>query len=509
MQGYLVIFEQLMANYLSQLVNIRSLFSTNPSISQTYFSQDLFHVPGAMELLGQNQARHKEALEELVREFDRVFPRRNRMLDHLLARFGEEFLTDSFNTLNQRAASTASQEFDQSIIEAKVSFLQNYVSISRDRGKGYDYLAEGGDDQNVSGLKKRIALLFNFQDFKDRPLSQIAANERIQQNKKGGKKGELGLTFTFSSKNEDLLAEVLANGIERNHFRIDTDNASIIFVHPDTKEETVVCKASSIEQCETGLDALIAYLRQLNAESEGFHLLEHILLRPQQSVQIRFAYVQKDQRWLESDEFTAVEDRDDIRKQWAEQLKKLGASPENYQIVSDPEAKDSFRIELRNKDKSLLAWQGGLLLEESAKSHIQTLAKSLKKTSLKEILKEVQVEEESKKGGLFTDDPYSSRISLIFPAWTARFQNPKLRKLMERIVRLHTPAHLAVEVFWIGLEEMVRLEKTLADWRQLKRDSTPQLAQLDEHAFQLMLMVKSFEDPEDSWVQSQLASFSS
>ncbi|MEM7658696.1 MAG: hypothetical protein AAF399_21410, partial [Bacteroidota bacterium] len=29
MQGYLVIFEQLMANYLSQLVNIRSLFSTN------------------------------------------------------------------------------------------------------------------------------------------------------------------------------------------------------------------------------------------------------------------------------------------------------------------------------------------------------------------------------------------------------------------------------------------------------------------------------------------------
>jgi hypothetical protein len=113
LRGYLLHFEQLMRNFLEQLVHLPSLFSVKPQ-QQTYFSQTLYAVPDVMPLLKgfnaeglhlsraeirsleadyrQNLAnpyrRQLSELGESPLEFRR---RRHRFLDHLLARFGESY----------------------------------------------------------------------------------------------------------------------------------------------------------------------------------------------------------------------------------------------------------------------------------------------------------------------------------------------------------------------------------------------------------------------------------
>lgn len=63
LQGYLLFYDQLLANYLAQMVNVRSLFSLqqeskrSPSQRRTYFSEALESVPGVEQLLQINTAR--------------------------------------------------------------------------------------------------------------------------------------------------------------------------------------------------------------------------------------------------------------------------------------------------------------------------------------------------------------------------------------------------------------------------------------------------------------------
>jgi hypothetical protein len=51
LRGFLILFEQLMANYLSQLANFHQIFSTQSEIKSTYFNQYADEVPGLKELI--------------------------------------------------------------------------------------------------------------------------------------------------------------------------------------------------------------------------------------------------------------------------------------------------------------------------------------------------------------------------------------------------------------------------------------------------------------------------
>ncbi|OYW77884.1 MAG: hypothetical protein B7Z37_01955 [Verrucomicrobia bacterium 12-59-8] len=113
LRGYLLHFEQMMRNYLAQLVHLPSLFSVRPQ-QQTYFAQTVYAVPEVMPLLkgfnseGLNLSPSATLSLEAAYRRNRVNPyrrqlveagespqefarRRHRFLDHLLARFGESF----------------------------------------------------------------------------------------------------------------------------------------------------------------------------------------------------------------------------------------------------------------------------------------------------------------------------------------------------------------------------------------------------------------------------------
>ena len=164
LRGYLSFFEQIIANYLTQLANIKKLFAVDESVKRTYFCQIPLDAPGIGEIMKTRSSEPEkqadeflEKLEKLVARFDPYADRRNRFLDHLLARFGEQFTTDFLLRGDGNSHTNAPDE----LINAKIKYLRNWVVLSKNRGRGFNYMKSTLDEWNVSGLEKRICSLLN------------------------------------------------------------------------------------------------------------------------------------------------------------------------------------------------------------------------------------------------------------------------------------------------------------------------------------------------------------
>lgn len=169
LKAYLLFFDQVLANYLSQLSRVRSIFSSDPEIRQTYFSQPVTDVASGESLFShpENLAEKLDALSETPSVF---LDRRNRFLDHLLARFNESFSEYALQlfTLEGEAAKKES-------VNAKAHMLQRYRETGYHRSGGFDYFNSDQnfwDSDNVSGLEKRLAMVLGWSDHRRRNLKK-------------------------------------------------------------------------------------------------------------------------------------------------------------------------------------------------------------------------------------------------------------------------------------------------------------------------------------------------
>lgn len=169
LKGYLMVFDQLMANYFSQLGHVRDLFSMNPQqdefgnflINKTYFSQSLLEVvPNAHDLY-QDTVSHKQNLQEITESEEQFQQRRNRFLDHLIARFAEKF-TD-YDQLTRRLLG---DDGGGRLLTDKLLFLQKYPWISANRAKAFNYHNPHlfWTQENSSGLEKRTELMLGVRE---------------------------------------------------------------------------------------------------------------------------------------------------------------------------------------------------------------------------------------------------------------------------------------------------------------------------------------------------------
>lgn len=106
LKGYLMLFEQFLADLTAQLGNINRFFSADPEEQATYFSRALYELPDVQKLVAAFPAGsdwpsfiadtgnpYRRALQQALESRERFLDRRNRMFDHLLARQGEEMVT--------------------------------------------------------------------------------------------------------------------------------------------------------------------------------------------------------------------------------------------------------------------------------------------------------------------------------------------------------------------------------------------------------------------------------
>lgn len=158
LKAYLLVFEQLLANAQSQVAQTNALFSLNPAIKHSYFIQAFTNeaIKGYDTL---NNGLSETLIQDLAETESEFYARRNRFLNHLLARFGEQF-TDYALLLNN---SEGVRRANKRLIEDKMAFLHAYPVISRDRGKAINYRLPIGAD-NQASLHKRLSLLLGFPD---------------------------------------------------------------------------------------------------------------------------------------------------------------------------------------------------------------------------------------------------------------------------------------------------------------------------------------------------------
>lgn len=168
LKAFLLFFDQLLAGYLSQLNGVKQLFSMNNeqdafgdlAINKTYFGNDLRSaVTGMNDLLDSAEfepAKYSENLQNITEDAALFNKRRNRFLDHLMARFSEQF-TDYAMLVYRLSGKKGPQE----LLTDKLEMLNAYPEISSGRFNAFNYERQAGiwSGENTSGFEKRTALL--------------------------------------------------------------------------------------------------------------------------------------------------------------------------------------------------------------------------------------------------------------------------------------------------------------------------------------------------------------
>ena len=306
--AYLAFFDQILAAYLLQLGQVRRLFSVDqdPALP-TYLSANLSAVSGLSDIIDSNKPF---SAESPATQQDR----RNRLLDHLLARFGEAFSDYTAMLATACKGGIAQQDFTE-FLQAKADFLRELPDLGYGRGKAYNY--RGGthkkvwNTSNVTGIKKRVHLMLGLKGSWQTQSLLIKPAYRLDITQVRGKQGALQHQIILKVLPDNLPADVSIpfGGVvlrspryaspkvaqdKRDKLYSDIWNKTLFSTGPHPRETdrwavlfTIVGK---IELYSDPLDEaeakdLLEYAQDLVSfepagDKEGFHALEHILLRP-------------------------------------------------------------------------------------------------------------------------------------------------------------------------------------------------------------------------------------
>ncbi|RKH69413.1 hypothetical protein, partial [Corallococcus aberystwythensis] len=293
LKTYLLFFDQLLANYLAQLAHLRERFSLDEGAQRTLFSEPLHLRPEFSELFQEGYAATQAPRDTLAEDEEAYTARRNRMLDHLLARFNERFAEYAavMATLDRELGT------ERDLAAEKAAFLRAYPRVSAERGKGFDT----GDannlwpSDNVSGLERRLCGLLGIHRCERRDL---ASRLELHQKQDAGNVTGYGIRLrdpngkillSGSTRYTDLAAaragllqlDAYASQPERYALQQDAQGRHSFNLH-NPSGEVIARRIESFatsEAAEAAIAHILATLEDVR-EREGMHLVEHLLLRP-------------------------------------------------------------------------------------------------------------------------------------------------------------------------------------------------------------------------------------
>jgi|GEM_PF-5632590 len=332
LKAYLLFFEQLLSNYCKQLDRLQDLFSTRPEADRTYFFQPLYDVPAVRDLytafLKEKTANppitweqfkqfksngYVKKLDEATEDRDTFLHRRNQFVDHLLARFGEQFADyAALSYARNRGQMSPDLVFD------KIDFLQRIPELSRNRATAFDYAATASDlwnTSNVSGYEKRVSGLLGIPNHRRRTLGakfDLLAYREVT-NKQGTGNAQTGRIKLWSApvgqpaakpllvSDKSYLVSLLdqhvndlqKSGRSESAYRAmqDSDNRAIFlrYTLELTNPETGALIPAKAPDPFTNRALLEAHIRDTmhllqGRPAEGMHVVEHVLLRPVEGI---------------------------------------------------------------------------------------------------------------------------------------------------------------------------------------------------------------------------------
>ena len=308
LKAYLLFFDQLLANYCSQLGQVHNLFKADAEIKRTYFSQTVSSIRDVEELV--NDAVNWET--NVQQEVDQVEnwasnpDRKHRYLNHLMARFNEQF-TD-YVLLQYSLFGAKSHD---EMLKDKASFIQAFEHFSKCRARSFDYYNKPDEEGknplwynagqevavehiNVSGFEKRAGMLAGLNNLKRRDLAKIKVSLPKKPNTpnefrfelKDDKRKSLIRTDIKTQNEKDTkkdLIRIFDQALQTNQFEQGiTPGGKHFFRMLDTNGKPFARSTELFKTEEEKSKALDKLLHIINEQfnPEGIFVVEHILLRP-------------------------------------------------------------------------------------------------------------------------------------------------------------------------------------------------------------------------------------
>ncbi len=517
LRGFLMVMEQMMADYLSQLSHAREIFSFDEKVTQVFYPQLVDEV-NDMETLFIDFEHFKKLQLQMLETQGAFTDKRNNMLDHLMARFGESMDKYGFFMRQFEGKDAAPR-----LVEDKAALLSDYVQISGYRNKGYNYTdgQQNWNSNNVEGLKKRICRLLGIHNYNREKIAPTSLRiEKIKLDndveryviKLSGLEDERHALlksneFEFENEAINTLTYLLEQAADRTLYKEEGNGDKWHFVITRITEENIPETVAhsrhykTAKERDNALETVLGMFRSFT-EAENFHMLEHILLRPKigarqtgggkeevlllpaenvpDKVQQKNTLVQDSPY-----QFKIIQTKDlqlnkgfwtlSLMKNGTELLKvnenfifykhltrrmvhiqQAGSSAANYTTGQTVDGYNTFKI-----------FSGTTLLAESNKNYKNAADAEQEVAALISYFSYGGQGINSIGGddspALYAD-PYSLQLSIIFPSWQRRFRNPTFRHLLEKTVYLETPSHIYAHVYWADHNQMREFDEAYEVW---------------------------------------------
>jgi uncharacterized protein len=448
LKGYLMLFDEILANYLMQLSRVKDLLSISQPEEHSYFYQTLYNIPGVPGLIDAFTKRMDAAqtwqqftektdndyikrLQQIIETPAKQKKRKEIFLNHLLARFGETFADYTIQMYEEQCTCTETQEgmqIDEKKLKDKAAFLKNIPELSSERGKGFNYKAvdcgrpDVWDTNNVEGVKKRVCAYLGFEDHKRKTLTcppdfeikpyRVITDGKVQvyRLKLEDEENNMlldGLKDYKQQQNAVKDAKDLKEQILRGFINKSTPDANgYVRVQVKDREDNIALQSEMIKPADAA-----ALQTQIEAMAfpdccavNGFHVVEHILLRPK------------------DDDFTPLF---------------------NPVVVND------------------------VLGAKATPPLIQNI---------------------------LIEDGYSFWITVAVPNWLPMFKNNvNAQYQFEQLVRRETPAHVVVRFCWMTPKQMYQFETAYLKWLYENALEKPNGRELTEHVNNLVTLMKQCE----------------
>jgi hypothetical protein len=334
LQAYLLFFEQIMASHAGSLQALPALLSSKGLNQERLREVFAAKLPGNVTnkealfsaLNGISEEKMAEEWSSLLNSLNELTfkkgmkneaahqKKRSQFLDHLLARFGENF--NDYVLMMHPVFGGKRQEWE--IIDDKDDFLNEYELLSKYRARAYTYQGVKEDAQalkvwyseddyqwngaetNVAGVVRRVARLTGIDNYRTRNFAKInyetyqetdvngVVNFRFRVVEPGSEKILMSGVTNYPTEEAAVLG--LKTAINRAMFpdgfeRKETANEEKkrYYFNVINADGQVVARRieyfDSSEKREAAIQFLIDFLMQRYSD-EGFYLIEHLLLFP-------------------------------------------------------------------------------------------------------------------------------------------------------------------------------------------------------------------------------------
>lgn len=516
LKGFMFFFEQLTAGIASQLANLNSFFSGDAELEQTLFQQPLYQLPQIQNILKNYDASipwntfindttnsYATALLENGESREQFLSRRNKVLNHLLAMFGED-MYDRAALAYRRAsvvanASTLSltdllkvqaaqqQAASRQLIREKSAFLYDLPALNRDRAQSYGNPAWRNTALvNIQSVSGRFS--WTIRDSMNITWLRSATTQPTE----AAARKQAAEVFSLATLTSNYTTRIEGGGQLRLVIKSQPSFAADIAESPGTFANNVLATAGIATSVQAFTQLWIQFAL-IPLEARMYHMLGIPFKERRVMVHLPADYFQEttpapltrrfrlweqpgfggSQLLLGDIDYTGANNAaaDAAVRAGIQVAISRGSAIESYEIRNP--APNVFTVALLQSDGTLLAHSPtNFATKALARAEMVRIWKRIFALfsmqgfyMIEHLLLYSAVTTDPQLNEIKIDEPYSFQLTFVFPSGYARnfavansapvaaqpeiYRDPEFRKYTEQQVRKACPAHILPRIIWV------------------------------------------------------------